>query len=121
MILQVRTESPVPPYEQIREQVIAMISSGVLGKGAKLPTIRQLARDLGLASGTVARAYRELEAQGAIETRGRRGTFVANPPKRVASSDLQEAARSFALRAKQFGADSDRAVREVRAAFKSFR
>jgi len=76
MHLQVDTSSPVPPYEQIRAQIQAMVVGGALPAGTRLPPIRQLAGDLALATNTVARAYRELEADGVITTHGRRGTFV---------------------------------------------
>lgn len=76
MIVTVDTRLPVPPYEQVREQMATMISSGVLEPGARLPTIRQLAADLDIAPGTITRAYRELENAGHIVTRGRHGTFV---------------------------------------------
>jgi DNA-binding transcriptional regulator YhcF (GntR family) len=65
-----------PPYEQIRSQVVAMVESKELLPGARLPTVRRLALDLGVAANTVARAYRELEQAGVIETRGRGGSFV---------------------------------------------
>jgi DNA-binding transcriptional regulator YhcF (GntR family) len=80
MILRVDTASAVPPYEQIRGQIATMIGTGVLPVGRRLPTIRQLAADLGLAGGTIARAYRELEQAGLIRSRGRHGTFVLAPP-----------------------------------------
>lgn len=109
LILRVEPASPVPPYEQIRTQIMTMVGSGVLPKGARLPTIRQLAADLQLAGGTVARAYRELEAAGVIATRGRHGTFVElESPARLEAGDnaklLSEAARTFALQVKQIGA-----------------
>lgn len=69
--------SPEPPFEQVRRQIAAAASAGTLDPGHKLPTVRQLAADLGLAVNTVARAYRELESDHLIETHGRRGTFVA--------------------------------------------
>ena len=75
--LEVDLASGVPPYEQIRSQVIAHASAGRLRTGDRLPTIRALATDLGVAAGTVARAYRELEANGVVTTRRRTGTVVA--------------------------------------------
>ena len=77
MILEVDPASAVPPYEQVRQGVTALVLGGALQPGARLPSIRQLADDLGLAGGTVARAYRELEADGIVTTRGRHGTVVA--------------------------------------------
>lgn len=59
--------SPVPPYEQLREQIAGLIATGLLQAGQRLPPVRQLAADLGLAGGTVARAYRELEQAGLVE------------------------------------------------------
>jgi DNA-binding transcriptional regulator YhcF (GntR family) len=68
--------SATPPYEQIRTQVAGHVEHGELQPGDRLPTVRRLAEDLGLAANTVARAYRELEQAGVIETRGRGGSFV---------------------------------------------
>jgi DNA-binding transcriptional regulator YhcF (GntR family) len=70
-------ESPIAPYEQVRAQIADAIESGELAAETRLPTVRQLAGDLGLAVNTVARAYRELEMAGLVETRGRHGSFVA--------------------------------------------
>ena len=119
MILNVDPASPVPPYEQIRSQIATMVATGVLPEGTRLPAIRQLSSDLGLASGTVARAYREMEAAGVISTRGRHGTFVE--PARNGADDRQEqelteAARAFAVRARQLGVDVDPALRAAKAA-----
>ena len=75
--LAVDLSSPTPPYEQIRTQIASSISLGELRAGARLPTVRSLASDLGVAVGTVGRAYKELEAQGLIESRRRSGTVVA--------------------------------------------
>ena len=69
--------SAVPPYEQIRTQISSLIAVGSLASGTRLPTVRSLAADLGIAAGTVARAYKELEQAGLIETRRRNGTLVA--------------------------------------------
>ncbi len=122
MILEVVADSPVPPYEQIRQQIAAMVGGGVLPEGTRLPTIRQLARDLGVASGTAARAYRELETERVIVTRGRRGTFVLGAARRPAPnavSLLEDAVRSLVVRARQLGLDEDRTVAAVRDAFAS--
>jgi DNA-binding transcriptional regulator YhcF (GntR family) len=73
----VNLRSPVPPFEQIRAQIASLIAVGTLAAGNRLPTVRSLASDLGLAAGTVARAYKELELAGLVETRRRNGTVVA--------------------------------------------
>jgi len=69
-------DSTVPPFEQLRSQVATAVARGDLPPGTRLGTVRQTAADLGLAVNTVARAYRELEADGVVVTRGRQGTFV---------------------------------------------
>ncbi|MBT2386151.1 GntR family transcriptional regulator [Streptomyces sp. ISL-11] len=91
-----------PPYEQIRARIAERARSGELPVGYKLPTVRGLAGDLGLAVNTVAKAYRALEADGVIETRGRNGTFVAAPGD-TSAREAATAARAFAERAQRLG------------------
>jgi DNA-binding transcriptional regulator YhcF (GntR family) len=115
MMLVVDPASSVAPFEQVRTQIAEAVRGGSLAAGTKLPTVRKLAEDLGLAAGTVARAYRELEQDEVIETRGRLGTFVAasgDPTQRQA----QAAATAFAARARQLGLAPEDAVTYVRAA-----
>lgn len=98
MMLSVDPRSAVPPFEQIRVQVLALIHLGTLKPETRLPTVRKLAADLGLAPNTVARAYRELELNGAIETRGRHGTFVSahdDPVHRQARKAAEEYAHQI--------------------------
>jgi GntR family transcriptional regulator len=98
----------LPVYEQVREQITRMVTSRNLPVGTQLPTIRQLASDLGLAKGTIAKAYELLESQGLIESRGRHGTFVADTPMTSAKdrrAALHNAAQSFVVLAQQLGAD----------------
>lgn len=83
-----------PPYQQIFEQVRALIERGQLEPDVPLPTVRQLAGDLGVAPNTVARAYSDLQTDGWLVSEGRRGTRVA---ARTPNTDIR--ARSFALRA----------------------
>jgi GntR family transcriptional regulator len=109
----------MPPFEQIRLQVTSMVRVGVLAPGTRLPPIRQLAKDLGLAGGTVARAYRELENDGVVATHGRHGTVVQDPPGRrraPAAEALDRAAAAYATEARRLGAGEDEAVVALRAA-----
>ncbi|EYR62380.1 GntR family transcriptional regulator [Actinotalea ferrariae CF5-4] len=107
--------SHVPPYEQVRRQIEEQAATGALVPGHRLPTVRRLAEDLGLAANTVARAYRELEQGGVVVTRGRSGTFVA-----VRGEDRERegrvAATAFARRAGELGLDREVALRLVREA-----
>jgi DNA-binding transcriptional regulator YhcF (GntR family) len=105
----------VAPFEQLRTQIVDAVRDGSLAAGTKLPTVRRLAEDLGLAAGTVARAYRELERDEVIETRGRLGTFVAasgDPTQRQA----QAAATAYADRVRELGLGPEDALAYVRAA-----
>jgi DNA-binding transcriptional regulator YhcF (GntR family) len=100
MRLVVDPSGPVPPYDQVKTQIAALVASGELAPGDKLPTVRALAESLGLAPNTVARAYRELEGDGTLDTRGRSGTFVAGDQRERAA---REAARAYAVRAGELG------------------
>ncbi|MEV1055888.1 GntR family transcriptional regulator [Micromonospora chalcea] len=113
--IRIDAASAVPPYEQVRAQFAARIGDGRLPVGTRLPAVRQLAADLGLAVNTVARAYRELEAAGLVQTRGRHGTVVA-PGRDDAVDRLQQAAAGYAAEARRLGVPSERAVALVRAA-----
>jgi GntR family transcriptional regulator len=95
--LTVDLASPVPPYEQLRAQVAGLIATGALQAGARLPSVRQLAADLGLAGGTVARAYHELELAGLVEGRGRHGTVVRPGPAATAEEQRRQEALAPAV------------------------
>jgi GntR family transcriptional regulator len=71
-------KSGVPVYRQIIDQVLGGMATGTLAAGAQLPTVRQVAVDLAINPNTVARAYRELEIRGVLETQQGTGTFIAN-------------------------------------------
>jgi GntR family transcriptional regulator len=116
----VDTESGLAPWRQVHDQIVRAVTAGALPEGTRLPPIRQLARDLGLASGTVARAYRELEAAGWVVTARARGTVVTIPPGRPDPAVLLlAAAADYATRARDLGADLDIALDAVRAAYRS--
>jgi DNA-binding transcriptional regulator YhcF (GntR family) len=102
MELAVDPTSAVPLFEQVRGQIALAIENGDLAPADRLPTVRSMAADLGLATNTVARSYRELELQGLVRTGGRHGTFVAGEPSVVRQQATVEA-RRFALRMRQLG------------------
>ena len=95
--------SATPPFEQLRVQIAGQVASGELPAGTRLATVRELAAHLGLAANTVARAYRELEADGVIETHGRRGTFVSSDVLAAASGVVARLAAEYALAARRQG------------------
>ena len=117
MDLEVDHKSSVPPFEQVRAGLAEQIVSGELAVGTRLPTVRSLAGDLGLAVNTVARAYRELETAGLVLTKGRSGTFVHTG--NAALEHAHTAARAYAAVVRASGLDIEEAVRLLRAAFDS--
>jgi DNA-binding transcriptional regulator YhcF (GntR family) len=102
-----------PPFDQLKQQLTAAVDAGVLTPGEKLPTVRGLAAELGLAANTVARAYRELEAEGVVQTRGRSGTFVSGGGVERAA---REAAAAYVREARSLGLGDDEVVALVRRA-----
>lgn len=106
------------PYEQLRAQIAGQARKGKLPVGYRLPTVRGLAGDLGLAANTVAKAYRVLEADGVIETRGRNGTFVAASGD-AAEKEAAEAAQCYARRVRRLGLDRDTARATVEDALRA--
>jgi DNA-binding transcriptional regulator YhcF (GntR family) len=109
--------SSLPPFEQVRSQLARQISDRTLAVGTRLPTVRGLATELGLAANTVARAYRELEEAGLVETRGRAGTFVSALGERSRVA-LRQAAAEYAATAHALGIGSGEALDVVRAALR---
>ncbi|MBK6885908.1 MAG: GntR family transcriptional regulator [Tetrasphaera sp.] len=116
MILTVEPGSVTPAYEQIVTQVMAAVRAGSLSPGTRLPTVRQLAGDLGLAANTVGKAYRQLESDGYVATNGRNGTVVAAPPA-VADEELTAAAVLFVRAARRSGLALGDALGVIRSAW----
>ncbi len=90
-------QSRVPLYEQLQEQIIRLSLMGVLEANEQLPSVRSLAREVGVNPNTVAKAYQELERQGIIYTISGRGSFVSpnvlslQSPRQAALDEVFEA------------------------------
>lgn len=110
--------SAVPPYQQICDGILARIEAGDLTVGTRLPSVRGLAAELGIAPGTVAKAYSELETAGVVQAKGRAGTQVA-AGRDVTRELAAAAAADFAARVHRLGLDGEELVRMVRAALDS--
>ncbi|WP_168582006.1 GntR family transcriptional regulator [Gephyromycinifex aptenodytis] len=114
MSLEIRIDpsSAVPPFQQIVDHVVVAVREGELATGERLPTVRGLAGEVGVAVNTVAKAYRQLEAEGHVETLGRHGTVVRG---RVDEDDeVTEAATQFAASARARGLDLEAAIGVLR-------
>jgi len=120
VIIRLDPTSAVPTYAQVHDQIATMVRSGVLPADTRLPAIRHLANDLGVAVNTVGRAYRELERDGLVVPRGRHGTVVLPPadaPLAEREQDLTDVAAAFAIEATHRGIDLGQALEAVRTAF----
>lgn len=113
----VDVSAPEPPYEQVRTQLAGLIGRGDLAEGDRLPTVRALAGDLGLAVNTVARAYKELEAEGLVTTHRRAGTVVA-AGGHATDTALHRSATAYAVTAARAGLSESAAIDLVRAALR---
>lgn len=117
LTLTLSADDPTPPYEQLRRQLADLIAAGRLNPGDRLPPLRQLAGDLGVAVGTVARTYRELEQEGMLTSRRGGGTRVA-ANGRVPATDRRELLASmsadFVSRARGLGFTDEEVVGALR-------
>ena len=111
----------VPVYEQIRAQLAGYISTGALGPGDRLPTVRGLATDLGIAINTVGRAYAELESAGLVSTRRRVGTIVTAADRAPIPGDVVDAADRLATAVGAAGLSEQVAIDVLHAAMRRVR
>jgi DNA-binding transcriptional regulator YhcF (GntR family) len=116
-LVRIAADATTPPYEQVRAQIAEAAARGDLPAGTRLPPVRTLAAELGLAAATVARAYRELEQAGVVETRGRAGTVVTGGGDAARAEGARLAAR-FAAATRALGLRPEEAVAMVQAAFR---
>lgn len=113
-------ESDTPPYLRIRQGLAADIAAGRLAVGARLPSVRALATRLGVATNTVARAYKELEATGVVATHGRNGTIVTSKGS-TTPARVSRAAETLAREAAAAGLSEDAVMAVVTAAMAAHR
>ncbi|MEJ2368189.1 MAG: GntR family transcriptional regulator [Acidobacteriota bacterium] len=120
--LVVNPSDAVPVWKQIEEGVRRLVAAGAMARGAPVPSVRELAKDLRVNPATVAKAYRRLADAGVLKVRRGEGTFVEdNPPvlrKSERRSALREGADRYATHAATLGADRDEAVKEFDTAWK---
>jgi DNA-binding transcriptional regulator YhcF (GntR family) len=116
-LIRIDNDARTPPFEQIFEQIRALIERGSLAPGSPLPTVRKLAGDLSVAPNTVARAYADLKAHGWVVGEERKLARVARSAPTAAKSDrrkaLVEAIDAFLASLRGRGYARDEIEREV--------
>lgn len=112
--LYVDDDSELPVYAQLREQIMAALGRGELGRGEQLPSVRDVAATLGINPNTVNRAYAELERSGVVATKRGRGTFVARARATEEVGRLLQIAERFVAHARSLGYEGQQIVGAVR-------
>lgn len=119
--LRIDPRDAVPIWKQIEDSLRRMVAAGTLLPGAAVPSVRDLARDLGVNPATVSKAYQGLTDAGVLEVHRGAGTFVSGaPPARLRGErtrELKEAASRYVAVAATIGAEVDEAVEHVRGAW----
>ena len=117
MQLHVSPSDGVPIYQQVANQVKYLVASGRLKQGDQLLPVRKLAEQLIVNPNTVARAYRELEADGVVESRRGSGVFVAEGvsplAKREQNRILNERIDTLLAEAAHLNVDVDTVIKLV--------
>ncbi len=90
MQIEINIDDETPLFTQLIDQIKKAVEDGVLSAGAPLPSIRQLAADLELNNKTVAKAYRLLERDEIIVTKGYRGTFIHEDARKNCTNDISK-------------------------------
>lgn len=115
--LDLSAASGVPYYRQVQDQIAALIQSGQLKPGDRLPSVRDLAKDLLVSLITIRRAYSELDQAGLIVRKQGQGTFVAEDVQAAsqaqAHADAKAQLRAAVLQARQVGLDAASIMAEV--------
>lgn len=119
MEIVINTSDSTPVFAQIIEQIKQAVLSGELRPGAPLPSIRQLANDLELNHNTVAKAYRLLERDSVIQTRGYRGTFIHPDARANSTVDLNAWVKSKLSETIRELRESGATDSEIRIAFRN--
>ena len=118
MLLRVDPAAPEPLFGQIVRRVKEAVAAGELGPGDRLPSVRELARELAINPNTVARAYEALERDGVIVRRQGAGCFVSDRPSPLSAAErrrrLRELARRAVTEAFHLGFDADAVEAAVR-------
>ena len=117
MFIRLESTSGMPITRQIADQIRIHCASGTLCPGDRLPSVRQLAKDLTVNQNTVLRVYEKLTAEGLLERRHGDGTYVADslPPGRLKAQRelLVQDADRLVRRASELGMGEDEIHKQV--------
>jgi len=120
-LLRIDPRDAVPIWKQIEDGVRRLVGVGGLRPGQPVPSVRDLARDLGVNPMTISKAYQRLAEAGVLAVRRGEGTFVADGPPALSRGErtraLREAAERYLAVALTTGFSRDEAVRELGAAW----
>ena len=105
--------NPDPMYKQITDQIKDAIASGGLKPGTKLPSIREMARELKISEITIKRAYSDLENKGFIITRSGLGSYVADVNRKKLRQDKWQEIRKDILKIRKKAERFDISAREI--------
>jgi GntR family transcriptional regulator len=109
--LVISPQSPDPLYKQVMDQIKDGVAGGVLKPGERLPSIREMAKELNVSEITIKRAYTDLEAEGFVYTRAGLGSFVADVNqdrlRQAKLREIREELRRVLLTARRFGIKPD--------------
>ena len=123
--LKVDPQDAVPIWRQIEDGIHRLVAAGSLSPGTAVPSVRELAQDLGVNPATVSKAYQRLTDAGLLEVRRGEGTFVSDSPKSVPRGErsrrLKDGARRYAGLALTVGASEADAVDELKTAWTGFK
>lgn len=122
MFIRIESSSGVPLTRQIMDQIRAQCATGALTAGERLPSVRELARELTVNQNTILKVYERLTAEGLLEMRHGSGTYVAENSQRGRMQEeyrlLQADAQRFADRAAALGLEVSQATGLVEAAYR---
>jgi GntR family transcriptional regulator len=115
MFFAISAHNGVPIYEQIVRQVKFAVAAGLLAPGERVPSVRELARELVINPNTVARAYRELQTEGILETVRGTGLEIATGAGRLCADERLKLVRARLKEVFREAAQSRLDVKQLRA------
>ena len=117
---QLDLQSRTPIYQQLKEKILRLIMAGAIGRGDPLPSVRVMARELGINPNTVAKAYQDLEKSGLIYSVAGKGSFISGEETldRQMAASVLDRFREAVREARSAGVDRQTALALVEEVYK---